>query len=160
MCYLLFRVEEIRVQMALGQSMLCLRATSMLSFPGVCFPHPAALTGSPLENTIKAPLSVTNLIQDKPANPFADYKPMAGGSLSARGFQHLLEMASPHESSGFLSRHLWLKRTLYEYSWNWNWLGLNWKAVQMWAGCISSHVSELEAVSWRSPGETLVLNIL
>lgn len=67
--------------MALGQSMLCLRATSMLSFPGVCFLHPAALTGSPLENTIKAPLSVTNLIQDKPANPFADYKPMAGGSL-------------------------------------------------------------------------------
>lgn len=72
----------------------------MFSFPGVCFPHPAALTGSPLENTIKAPLSVTNLIQDKPANPFADYKPMALCPFCA----FMLEMASSHESSGFLSR--------------------------------------------------------
>lgn len=54
----------------------------LLAFPGVRFPRPAELTGSPLENAIKAPLSVTNLIQDKPANPFTDYNLMAGGSLS------------------------------------------------------------------------------
>lgn len=87
--------------MASGQSMRCLRATSLLSFPGVCFPHPAALTGSPLEKTIKAPLSVTNLIQDKPANPFADYKPMAGGSLSAPGLH-----ASP--GNGLAARVVWV----------------------------------------------------
>lgn len=73
----------------------------MLSFPGVCFPHPAALTGSPLENTIKAPLSVTNLIQDKPANPFADYKPMAGGSPSTPGF-HV------SAGNGLATRVLWV----------------------------------------------------
>lgn len=86
--------------------MLCLRAAAVLVYPGVCFPHPAELTGSPLGNAIKAALSVTNLIQDKPANPFTDYNLMAGGSP-----------ASGSPSSGLL-QSLWtqlrLKGTLYK----------------------------------------------
>lgn len=108
-CYLLFCKRK----NALGQSMLCLRATLMLSFPGVCFPQPA-LTGSSSENAIKAPLSVTNLIQDKPANPFADYKPMA---LRPHGaFMHLLEVASPHEPGAFLLGFCKASRD----NWDWN----------------------------------------